>query len=163
MGAKVLRSDERHTREILDSIRRLVRSLREYSRAAEKKVGLSGAQLFVLQSLQRSGRLSLTEIAERTVTHQSSVSVVVSRLVARSLVARVRSSEDARRLELSITDTGRALLRRAPRVAQDRMIDGLRKMSARERRTLAASLHGLVAHMGIHGESPSMFFEEGER
>ncbi len=63
---------------MLDAIRRIVQALRESSRAAEKRVGLSGAQLFVLQTLGESPGLSLNELAERTRTHQSSVSVVVT-------------------------------------------------------------------------------------
>src|SRR6185312_321205 len=64
---------------VLDSIRRIVRLLREGTRASEDAVGLSAAQLFVLQKLDPAVPLSLTELAARTLTHQSSVSVVVSR------------------------------------------------------------------------------------
>ena len=62
--------------------------LRVASRAAERDVGLGAAQLFVLHKLEEAPRLSLNELAERTRTHQSSVSVVVRRLVNRGLVAR---------------------------------------------------------------------------
>src|SRR4051794_8130303 len=68
-------------RAIMDAIRRIVRVLRVSSRAAEKQVGLSGAQLFVLHKLADTPALSLNELADRTRTHQSSVSVVVQRLV----------------------------------------------------------------------------------
>ena len=64
--------------QILDSFRRIVRVLRESSRAAENSFGLSGAQLFVLQTLSRHPEVSLNELAEHTRTHQSTVSVVVS-------------------------------------------------------------------------------------
>ena len=69
---------ELEARTILDSIRGIVQVLRESSRAAEERVGLSGAQLFVLQKLGEGGGASLNELAARTRTHQSSVSVVVS-------------------------------------------------------------------------------------
>jgi hypothetical protein len=39
------------TRAILDAVRRIVRALHESSRAAEKTLGVTGAQLFVLQTL----------------------------------------------------------------------------------------------------------------
>src|SRR5438105_26745 len=82
------------TRSILDSIRRIVRALRLADRAAEKRLGLSGAQLFVLHKLAVGPALSLNELADRTLTHQSSVSVVVQRLVKRKLAARARSGKD---------------------------------------------------------------------
>ncbi len=162
MGAHLNKTD-RPTREVLDAIRQLVRSLRESSREAEKKVGLSGAQLFVLQTLARGTPLSLNELAAATATHQSSVSVVVSRLVKRSLVARDRSNADGRRLDLTLTKAGRALIRRSPRVAQQQLLEGLRRLSPSERETLASSLRRLVARMGLADRKPSMFFEESRR
>ena len=43
-------------RMILDAIRRIVQALRVASREAEASVGLSGAQLFVLQKLAAAER-----------------------------------------------------------------------------------------------------------
>src|SRR5436190_13999887 len=103
---------------ILDSIRRLVRLLRLSDRAAQSRVGLSAAQLFVLHELGKTPALSLGELAERTRTDQSSVSVVVTRLVDAGLVTRDRAEHDARRLELRLTKSGRAALQKAPAVAQ---------------------------------------------
>src|SRR4051794_2583861 len=55
--------------QILDSIRRVVRVLRVSSRAAEKQVGLSAAQLFVLHTLADRPASSINELAELTRTH----------------------------------------------------------------------------------------------
>jgi DNA-binding MarR family transcriptional regulator len=60
---------------VLDAVRRIVQALRESSRQAERQVGLSGAQLFVLQKLAESPASSVNELAARTHTHQSSVSL----------------------------------------------------------------------------------------
>src|SRR5438105_4636272 len=109
------------TRAVLDGIRHIVRTLREASRAAERSVGLSAAQLFVMQRLAGTGSLSVNELAERTLTHQSSVSVVVAKLAQRGLVERQRAATDARRLEVSLTAAGRAALSRAPAATQDRL------------------------------------------
>src|SRR5213595_876038 len=65
-------------REVLDAVRRIVRWLRVSSRAAERDVGLSAAQLFVLSRLNDEAAMSLNDLAQRTLTHQSSASVVVS-------------------------------------------------------------------------------------
>src|SRR4051812_49679467 len=73
---------DRATREVLDAIRRVVRTLREASRHSDRVVGVSAAQLFVLQRLAGTRGLSVNELAARTLTHQSSVSVVVSKLAA---------------------------------------------------------------------------------
>src|SRR4029077_4522437 len=93
-------------REGLNALRRIVRALRVASRTAEQQVGLSGAQLFVLQCLARQSPCSVKELAARTATDQSSVSVVVSRLVAAGHVRRARSQAAPRRVELTLTRSG---------------------------------------------------------
>src|SRR5260221_12214021 len=97
MGANI---SSAATRLVLDAIRRIVQALRESSRAAEKRAGLSGAQLFVLQTLGESPGLSLNELAERTRTHQSSVSAVVAKRARQRLVERGTASDDGRRAEI---------------------------------------------------------------
>ena len=147
-------------RAVLEAIRHIVRVLRVASRAAEKRVGLSGAQLFVLQVLADEDALSLGELAERTFTHQSSVSVVVGRLVDRGLVRRRRSTSDARRLEVTLTRAGRVVAARAPAAAQGRLISGLERLDSGDRRVLARTLGCLLAEMGIGEEAATMFFED---
>ena len=144
---------------ILDDLRRIVRVLRESSRAAEQQLGVTGAQLFVLRSLAFAQPLSLNELAARTRTHQSTVSVVVKRLVRAGLVSRARSERDARSMELSLTKQGERLLARAPLAAQDRLIEGVERLPRPQRRKLAASLHALVEAMQLGAEPPEMFFE----
>src|ERR671939_1114272 len=116
----------------LDAIRRIVQALRVSSRTAEQRLGVSGAQLFVLQALSEAPANSLNDLAARTFTHQSSVSVVVERLVRRRLVSRSRSAEDARRVTLALTASGRSLLESAPETAHARLVSALRRLSDRE-------------------------------
>src|SRR5206468_4537839 len=97
-------------------------------------------QLFVLQKLGDGRSVSVNELAERTHTHQSSVSVVVQRLVARGLVRRERSAVDGRRAELTITAAGLRKLRSAPAAAQDRLIESLQHMTRGDRKRLAELL-----------------------
>jgi DNA-binding MarR family transcriptional regulator len=148
------------SRSILDDLRRIVRVLRESSRAAEQGLGVSGAQLFVLQTLADAPALSLTALAERTHTHQSSVSVVVRRLVERGLLRRSVSEQDGRVRELSVTARGSKLLQRAPLAAQDDLIAGLEQLSSEQRAGLASALSTLVQTMRLTDEPAEMFFEE---
>ena len=114
-----------------------------------------------------SGR-KLSEIADlrcskRTRTHQSTVSVVVKRLVERGLVKRTPSAHDARCVELAATKRGLALLARAPLAAQDELIAGVERLTPAQRSALASSLHALVVAMQLDAEPPAMFFEEDAR
>jgi DNA-binding MarR family transcriptional regulator len=158
-SAAVLGADAA-ARDVLDAIRRIVRALREGSRDSERSLGLSAAQVFVLHRLAGAPPLSVNDLAQRTLTHQSSVSVVVSKLVERGLVARVPSPHDARRVEITLTKQGRALIGRAPAAApQDRLIAGLALLGPRRRRVLAQALRGLVETMALSDGPAPMFFE----
>ena len=152
------RKDE--LRIVLDALRHVVRELRRSAVVAESRLGISGAQLFVLQNLARGKAGSINELAELTLTHQSSVSVVVSRLAERNLVRRVPSAADGRRMEIELTDAGRRLLARAPEAAQTNLFDALRKMPPAKRRQLAGNLELLINLMGGTLGPPALFFEE---
>lgn len=133
---------------VLDSIRAIVRELRLSGRSSEQTLGVSGAQLFVLQKLAEVPVQSLSELAARTHTDPSSVSVVVSRLVARGLVNRSASAVDARRVDISLSANGRALARRAPRAAQAQLIEAAAQLPSRQLKSLARDLSALVEQMG---------------
>jgi DNA-binding MarR family transcriptional regulator len=166
MGAHTITSlaaADPSVRGALDGIRRIVQTLRTSSRTAEQQVGLSGAQLFVLQRLAAEPDLSVNDLAERTLTHQSSVSVVVQRLVDKGLVRRQSAPDDARRAVLKLTARGQGVLKKAPGAAQDRLIAGLLRLSSVERRSLARGLDRLLGAMGEGTGTPPMFFEDPPR
>lgn len=147
-------------RNVMDALRRVVRDLRLSARDAERSAGISGAQLFVLQSLVDEPASSLNELAERTLTDQSSVSVVVKRLADARLVARKPSSVDARRIELSLSAAGKRLLARCPEPTQARLVRSLRRMTPGELSSLMTGLAALLREMGIENAAPGMFFDD---
>jgi DNA-binding MarR family transcriptional regulator len=148
-------------RAVMDALRRIVRALRLSARDAERSAGISGAQLFVLQALAEQRASSLNDLAERTLTDQSSVSVVVKRLVDKKLVLRKPSSDDARRIELSLTPAGRRLLARCPEPTQARLLASLRRLDTSELASLTDGLASLLREMGIDEAGPArMFFDE---
>lgn len=146
------------TTEVLDGLRRVLQTLREGARQAETGVKLSGAQLFVLQVVAQSPGLSLNQLAEKTRTHQSSVSVVVTRLVDAGLLQRQRAGDDARRMVLSLTTRARRLLTKAPEVPQHRLIAAIDGLPKARRAALAKTLTAITDAMNVKGDA-AMFFE----
>ncbi len=156
-------SDDEDARVILDSLRRIVRLLRLSSTAAEQGHGLSGAQLFVLHQLSAGPAASVAELATRTRTDPSSVSVVVRKLVEAGLVARKASAADARRSELRLTTRGTRLLGHAPEPGQARLFAALDALPRTTRAATARGLAALVEHMGAEDEPAPLFFESPRR
>lgn len=158
------RRGEVHRREVtvvVDSLRRIVRALHRSHRMAEQRWELSAAQLLVLQRLAEAPTLSVNELADRTFTHQSTVSVVVTRLVERGLVRRSRADDDARRAVLALTPAGRVLLQRAMSSALTQLFDALDAMPTTRLRMIGGCLDGVVEALGVANEPAGMFFEDG--
>ena len=144
---------------ILDALRRITQAIRLSSSVVQDTLGITGAQLFVLQQLAELPGASLRELADRTLTDQSSVSVVVSRLVESGQVTRRTSAADGRRTELSLTGAGRALVRRAPALAQTRLFGVLRAVPASELHVAARVLVRVAGALGSTRDPAPMFFE----
>jgi DNA-binding MarR family transcriptional regulator len=129
---------------VIDGLRQINRRLRQTARVAEQRLGISGAQLFVLQELAAAPAASVGELADRTFTHYSSVSVVVSRLVESGLVTRAPARNDNRRSEITLTARGRQLLRRAPTAAQAELTAAVSRLPRRTLHQLARSVRRLT-------------------
>lgn len=145
---------------VLDSIRRLVRHLRVSDRSAHQSAGVSAAQLFVLSQVGRSPNMSLGELAERTHTDQSSVSAIVTRLVEAGLLARERAGDDARRLVLTLTRTGRAALRKVPASLQEQIVDAVDRLTPAERKQFADTFNKVLDSIGAEKCAPMLFEDD---
>jgi DNA-binding MarR family transcriptional regulator len=145
---------------ILNAFRTLVKALRVADRSVLKDYGVGSAQAFVLHELNRESPLSVNDVAERTATDQSTVSVVVNKLVAKGLVARSRSGADGRRAELTLTARGRHLVRRLPAPIQESLLDAVRELPSRRAGLFADALEQVVKSLGIDEDYPPMFFED---
>lgn len=156
-------SSEKNLREaqsVLNSFRCLVKSLRVADRAGLKEHGLGASQLYVLHELKREAPLSINELAERTATDQSTVSVVVAKLIDKGFVTRERSEEDGRRLDLDLTSKGRLLLKRLPPPIQRSIIDGVQRLPRERAKALAEALSEICAVLGVATTNPPMLMED---
>jgi DNA-binding MarR family transcriptional regulator len=91
--------------------------MRALSGELEKADGMSLSSYDVLLQLARAPkrRLRMTELAEAVVLSPSGLTRLVERLEREGLVARIKSADDARGAYATLTDRGRARLRKATR------------------------------------------------
>ena len=149
-----------YAQSVLNSLRRTVRAFRTAAQAAEQDLGVTGAQHFVLEKLADAPAASLNELAARTMTHKSSVSVAVSRLVTLGLVRRRPSPTDGRSIVLTLTAAGQRVLHRAPESAQSRLQSALRRFPADQLIRFAGLFERLTEELGAGDVAPLMMFEE---
>ncbi len=151
---------ELHT--ILDAFRAIVQALRAGADGRSARP-ITAAQLFALQQIAAHPDASINDIAALTFTHQSSVSVVIQRLVDAGLVKK-SAAGDRRRTRLNATAKGKRLLARAPRSVQQDLVAALSGLSAADRRTLARLLSIVAAAVRVDRlPHPPMFFEGREK
>ncbi len=146
----------------LVALRRIIRFLRLADREAEAAYGLTAAQLFVLYSLAESPADSMAELADRTLTDQSSVSIVVSRLEAKKLLVRKTAPMDRRRVEIKLTATGKKIVATGPTAPQPKIIAAIDAMIPSKRGEVVRALEQLAQAIGAGDTEPMMLFEEPE-
>jgi len=151
-------------RATLDAFRQIVQALR-VGPDGRRRPGISGAQLFALQQIADHPEASVNDIAARTFTHQSSVSVVIQRLVTAGLVAKVPAPQDRRQTRLTLTARGRRVLAGVPRTVQQDLVEAVSSLPAADRRTLARLMTTLARAVTPPGKAPRppMFFEGDDR
>jgi DNA-binding MarR family transcriptional regulator len=79
----------------------------------------------------------------------STVTGVVDRLVQKGLVQRVRNSPDRRVITIELTKTGDQLAENAPPPIQQKIIDGLKKLSESEIDEIAFILSRLTDMLDV--------------
>ncbi|MCF8063045.1 MAG: MarR family transcriptional regulator [Deltaproteobacteria bacterium] len=127
-------------REIIFQIRRLMQAGSLYSKELNKKHQVSAAQLNCLLALYENGPLSSSQIARHIFVKPSTVTGIIDRLEQKGLARRTRQSTDRRVITIELTEFGERLAENAPPPIQQKIMDGLRRLSADETETI---LHGL--------------------
>jgi len=97
---------------VADELRPVLLRLARELRKETEQLGVTARQATLLWLVKRSPGLSLAELAAEEGISPPALSGYVDRLERAGLLARVRSTEDRRRVGLELTDEGQKLLRR---------------------------------------------------
>jgi len=128
------------TDQTLRAIRRILRAADRDARSLAATTGLTPSQLRVLQEVGRHDALTATAIATAVRFSQASVTAIVDRLEGKALVIRRRGETDRRQILVSLTPTGRALVRETPEGLQNRFRSAFEALPEWERAMILAAL-----------------------
>ncbi|OGP92683.1 MAG: hypothetical protein A2156_04755 [Deltaproteobacteria bacterium RBG_16_48_10] len=146
--------------EIMQSLRRMIKSLQDYSQMVYSHFGITGPQLWALKTIYQMGSLPLGKLSEGMYLHPSTISGVVDRLEKKGYVARDRTEKDRRVVEVRLTPKGKMVVRRAPNPVQGKMIYGLRKLEKEKLNLICESIQELVRIMEAQDLKVTFFFDE---
>ncbi len=125
--------------QILDVTPILLQAIRSEMRAL-RTAELTVPQFRTLSFLNKNAGASLSAVAEFIGLTLSSMSILVNALVDRDLVTRTIDSEDRRRINLTVTQPGRAMLVDALQATEARLADVVAGLSDSERATVVEGL-----------------------
>jgi DNA-binding MarR family transcriptional regulator len=132
---------------IATAFRDLHRGLRLAELATRKHLGVSNAQLLVLEAASMRPGISINELAQITRTHQSSVSSVVAALRDRGYVDVRRGLEDFRVVRIRLKRRGRDVVKKAAAPNAHLLRDSVERLDSTERAALLRSLNTLLQAM----------------
>lgn len=140
------RNSVRH-REVLISLRRIIRAIDLHSRSLIQRFGLTGPQLIILEELEERGECSISELAKAISLSMATVTGILSRLESRDLIERRRDEQDRRKVLVTTTSACKEVLSRAPTPLQESFISEFDKLHDWEQTLMVSSLQRIVTMM----------------
>ncbi len=133
--------------EVLQQFRVIYGTMRQYFRALEESCGLPGSQMWVLQEVERSPEIGITELAGRLGIHQSTCSQLVEKLVAKDCLIKRKQNTDQRRVGLYLTANGHKAIAALPGPAEGVLPEALAAIPNVALKTLSINLAELISHL----------------
>ena len=146
----------------LIALRRILRATDQFGRELAQAVGLTAAQLRVLQIVVEKGHCTATEISKRMRISQATVTSLVDKLVRQEMVSRERSQTDRRQTNIVATAKGRQAIEDAPDPLQQRFVRKFAALEDWEQATLIASLERVAAMMDADDLDAAPVLDTGE-
>lgn len=142
----------RYDLRILQSLRGIIRSVDLYSRELAATNHITAPQLICLLHVVDHGPVTATAIGREVHLSPSTVVGILDRLEEKGLIVRQRSQEDRRLVQVSATEAGAELARRAPSPLQRTLANALNALPELEQATIALALERVVTLM----EAPAL-------
>lgn len=151
MATKTIRSswvpEPRTTKEVLAALRRIIRAIDLHSRALVHRYGLTGPQLVVLKELAEGPPRTVSELAQAVNLSQATLTGILDRLDRKGLIGRVRSTEDRRKVIVSLTPAAKEVIAQAPPLLQEHFTQAFGGLAEWEQNQILSSLQRIVALM----------------
>jgi DNA-binding MarR family transcriptional regulator len=134
-------------RDVLVSLRRIIRAIDLHSRSLIQRFGLTGPQLIILEVLVERGECTITELSEAISLSMATVTGILSRLESRGLIERRRDDADRRKVLVRVTPACDEVLSKAPTPLQESFISEFDKLQDWEQALIVSSLQRIVTMM----------------
>ena len=140
-------TNQEKCRDLLISVRKIIQAIDIHSRMLNKRFGLTGPQLIVLQEISNHGQISITPLSKATSLSQATVTDITKRLEAKGYIGRKKRDDDRRSVSLFLTETGEETIRNLPPLLQEKFTDRFSKLEAWEQMMILSAFDRVVNMM----------------
>jgi len=109
--------------------------------------GITGPQALILKEVGRGKPVTAGELANNVSLSQATITDIVKRLEGRGLLVRERSAEDKRRIIITLTEQGQALVSRSLPLLQEQFERRFMELKEWEQNQLLSSVQRLATMM----------------
>jgi DNA-binding MarR family transcriptional regulator len=149
---------EKH-QELLIALRKVIRAIDLHSKHLSKTSGLTSPQLLIMLEIDKDAGMNSSQVAKNVNLSAATVTNILDRLETKSLVSRVRNTQDKRKVSLYLTDDGKALLLKAPQALQEHFIENFSNLAEWEQSQLLSSMERLADMMNANEIDASPLLE----
>ncbi len=129
---------------VTQQLRIIFKAIQAHSKQVQKTCGLSSVRLWMLYEISQNQGVTVSELAVLMSIHRSTCSNMLDKLEDQELIYRNRSKTDQRTVRLHITDTGRAILAKAPSPPEGKLSSSLHKLTEEQLANLDNGLSDLI-------------------
>ena len=130
--------------EILQKFRIIVSAAQKYSQRVEKQLGVTGAQLWIMKEIDVIPGRRVGEVAKKLAIHQTTASNLLDALERKGMVEKTRQATDQRIVNLSLTEKGKFLMKKAPEPVRGLLPEALSQMRGDDLLRLGESMDVLL-------------------
>jgi MarR family transcriptional regulator, organic hydroperoxide resistance regulator len=138
--------------EVLKQFRLIYGSVRQHFRRVEEACGVTGSQLWLMQEIDKTPGVGISELARRLSIHQTTCSQLVEKLVHRGHVRKTRSTQDQRRVGLTLSKRATRALKSAPGPAEGVLPEALAELPDPALESLSRQLLRVIAELHLRDE-----------
>jgi DNA-binding MarR family transcriptional regulator len=137
-------ASQQRCKEMLISLRKINQAISLHSKKLNRRFGLTGPQLVILNEIARYELITVTQLARLISLSQATVTDILNRLHKKGLVERARDTKDRRRVILRITAKCKDILAQAPPALQDTFVDQYTNLAEWEQLMILSALKRIV-------------------
>jgi DNA-binding MarR family transcriptional regulator len=131
-------------KDIVESIRRLVRAEYLDSKKMSKQYGLTGPQSLVLRLLIKNGALSSADLSRQMYVTPSNITGIIDRLEKKGYVERIRKPGDRRIALITLTQPGQELGKTIPDPIEKKFVNQLADLGPEHLQILAMAMNQIL-------------------